>query len=135
MDPRRKRTLRLVAALSAAVLLASGLVYVSFSAGDAALTPSEALAAGEGGGTYELTGRVVDDSIERQGDGLLFEIQDREGDGGTVPVDYSGLVPDPFREGREVIVTGRMVDGTFMAQKDELVTKCPSKFKDEGMPS
>jgi cytochrome c-type biogenesis protein CcmE len=135
VDPRRKRTLRLVAALSAAVLLASGLVYVSFSAGDAALTPSEALAAGEGGGTYELTGRVVDDSIERQGDGLLFEIQDREGDGGTVPVDYSGLVPDPFREGREVIVTGRMVDGTFMAQKDELVTKCPSKFKDEGMPS
>jgi cytochrome c-type biogenesis protein CcmE len=134
VDPRRKRTLRLVAALSAAVLLASGLVYVSFSAGDAALTPSEALAAGEGGGTYELTGRV-DDSIERQGDGLLFEIQDREGDGGTVPVDYSGLVPDPFREGREVIVTGRMVDGTFMAQKDELVTKCPSKFKDEGMPS
>jgi cytochrome c-type biogenesis protein CcmE len=40
-------------------------------------------------------------------------------------------VPDPFREGREVIVTGRVEDGTFVAERDSLVTKCPSKFSDE----
>ena len=37
-------------------------------------------------------------------------------------------MPDPFREGREVIVTGQMQGGTFVAEDDSLVTKCPSKF-------
>ena len=41
-------------------------------------------------------------------------------------------MPDPFREGREVIVTGKLdEDGIFMAEKDSLITKCPSKFADE----
>jgi cytochrome c-type biogenesis protein CcmE len=40
-------------------------------------------------------------------------------------------VPDPFREGREVIVTGHMDDGTFIADRDSLVTKCPSKFTEQ----
>ena len=44
---------------------------------------------------------------------------------------YTGTVPDPFREGREVIVTGKLEDGTFVAEHDSLVTKCPSKFSDE----
>ena len=37
-------------------------------------------------------------------------------------------MPDPFREGREVIVSGELQDGTFVAERDSLVTKCPSKF-------
>ena len=41
---------------------------------------------------------------------------------------YSGVVPDPFREGREVIVSGELKQGTFEAERDSLVTKCPSKF-------
>ena len=45
---------------------------------------------------------------------------------------YSGVVPDPFREGREVIVSGELKQGTFVAEHDSLITKCPSKFtKDE----
>jgi cytochrome c-type biogenesis protein CcmE len=49
--------------------------------------------------------------------------------GASVPVRYEGSVPDPFREGREVIVTVRKdADGTFVGEKDSLVTKCPSKF-------
>jgi cytochrome c-type biogenesis protein CcmE len=43
-------------------------------------------------------------------------------------VRYTGAVPDPFREGREVIVTGAMRNGVFVAEEDSLVTKCPSKF-------
>ena len=45
-----------------------------------------------------------------------------------MPVVYTGVVPDPFRDGREVIVTGRLKNGTFVAERDSLVTKCPSKF-------
>jgi cytochrome c-type biogenesis protein CcmE len=43
-------------------------------------------------------------------------------------------VPDPFREGREVIVTGQMDNGTFVAERDSLITKCPSKFEAEQDP-
>jgi cytochrome c-type biogenesis protein CcmE len=127
VDPGRKRKLRLAVALGAAVLLASALLYTSFNASTAARTPSQVLASAEAGESYKLTGRVVEGSIERRQDGLDFEIRDREGTA-AVPVEYAGIVPDPFREDREVIVTGQMRGETFVAQEDSLVTKCPSKF-------
>ena len=129
MDPSRKRKIRLVVALSAALLLAGALLVTSFGTATAAKTPSQVLAAGSGG-PYELTGKVVDGSIQRSGDETRFAIRDRTGST-SVPVVYTGVVPDPFREGREVIVEGRMRDGTFVGERDSLVTKCPSKFKKE----
>ncbi len=116
MDPSRKRRLRLVVALGAAVALAGVLVYTSFSAATEASTPSQVLASAEPGRSYELTGKVVDGSIERGGELLRFRIRDREGST-SVPVRYTGVVPDPFREGREVIVTVRKgADGTFVGE-------------------
>jgi cytochrome c-type biogenesis protein CcmE len=129
VDPARKRKIRLVVALSAAVLLAAGLVYTSFSASTEAKEPSQLLQA-DPGGTYELTGKVVPGSIERSDDELRFQISDRDGSH-AVPVTYTGTVPDPFRDGREVIVTGKLENGTFAAERDSLVTKCPSKFTSE----
>jgi cytochrome c-type biogenesis protein CcmE len=133
MDPDRKRKIRLVVALAAAVLLATALVYTSFSASTDARSPSELLAAGPGD-TAEVFGNVVDGTVERSGGRLEFEIADREDPSAKVPVTYEGQVPDPFREGREVIVTGELVDGTLVAQKDSLITKCPSKFQAEQDP-
>ena len=130
MNPERKRKIRLVIALGTAVLLAAALVYTSFSASTEAKEPSEVLIAGPGE-SYDLTGKVAEGSVERRGNELAFEVTDREDPSASVPVEYSGTVPDPFREGREVIVTGEMRDGTFVAEKDRLVTKCPSKFAEE----
>jgi len=130
MDHDRKRKIRLVVALSAAVLLAVALIYTSFSASTEAREPSEVVAAGPSEESYELTGEVV--SYDREGLRLQFEIADRGGEGETLPVEYSGIVPDPFRDGREVIVTGNLgPDGVFAAEKDSLITKCPSKFAAE----
>ena len=129
MDPDRKRKIRLVVALGTAVLLAAGLVYTSFSAGSETKQPSEL--AGVSGGNYQLTGTVATDSVERTGTQLAFEVADRDDPSATIPVEYRGQVPDPFREGREVIVSGTVTDGTFVAEKDSLITKCPSKFADE----
>jgi cytochrome c-type biogenesis protein CcmE len=123
MDPSRKRRLRLVLALGVAVLLASALVYTSFSASSEAAKPSEL----QSGRSYELTGKVVEDSVRRDGESLRFRVRDRDGTE-SVPVAYAGVVPDPFREGREVIVSGELQRGTFVAERDSLVTKCPSKF-------
>ena len=123
MDPSRKRKIRLVSLLAVALLLATALVYTSFSASTEASKPSEI----QPGQSYELTGKVVGDSVSRAGDELRFRIRDRDGTE-SVPVVYSGVVPDPFREGREVIVEGELRQGTFVAERDSLVTKCPSKF-------
>ena len=127
MDPSRKRKIRLFVALGAAVLLAGALMLTSFTADTPATTPSQLLASA-GGGDYKLTGKVVEGSVKREGDELSFKIRDRDGSE-SVPVTYAGVVPDPFRDGREVIVDGRMENGTFVAERDSLVTKCPSKFE------
>ena len=130
MDPDRKRKIRLVIALGLAVVLATALVYTSFSASTEAKQPSELLAAGPGE-SYDLTGKVVDGSLETDGNTREFDVADRDDPSASVPVVYTGQVPDPFREGREVIVTGELRDGTFVAEKDSLITKCPSKFAEE----
>jgi cytochrome c-type biogenesis protein CcmE len=130
MAPSRKRRIRLVVALTVALALAGALVYTSFAASSEAVTPSRLLAATAGGQSYELTGKVVDGSIRRNGDTLDFRVRDRDG-AASVPVRYVGAVPDPFRDGREVIVTVRKQGGVFMGQRDSLVTKCPSKFTDK----
>ncbi len=130
MDPNRKRKIRLVVALGVAVLLAVGLVYTSFTASTQAKEPSQILAAPPGT-SYEMTGKVVSGSIERDGNHLSFEVQDRDGTGRALPVDYTGTVPDPFRGGREIILTGAVQNGTFVGEPDTLVTKCPSKFTAE----
>lgn len=130
MDPDRKRKIRLVSALSVAVLLAVALVYTSFSASTEAKEPSQLLAAAPGT-TYEMTGRVVKGSVDRSGDGLTFAVVDRDGGSRALPVTYDGTVPDPFRGGREIILTGMVRDGTFVGEPETLITKCPSKFTTE----
>ena len=127
MDPSRKRRIRLVVALTAAVLLAGALVYTSFSASSEAKTPSDLARSAQPGQSYQLTGKVAAGSVHRRGDTLLFRVRDRNGTA-SVPVSYTGAVPDPFREGREVIVDVRKQGGVFVGERDSLVTKCPSKF-------
>ena len=130
MDPSRKRKVRFVVALSVAVLLAGALVYTSFSASSEARTPSQLLAGAEAGRGLRA---------HRQGRARLrrararrtyFRVRDRAGTG-SVPVRYTGRCPDPFREGREVIVDVRKQGDGFVGEKDSLITKCPSKFTAE----
>jgi cytochrome c-type biogenesis protein CcmE len=130
VDPQRKRKIRLAVALSAAVLLSAGLVYTSFSASTETKEPSQLLAAAPGT-RAEMTGRVVPGSVEREGNDLRFRVADRDGEGEGIPVAYSGTVPDPFRGGREIILTGEVENGTFVGEPDTLITKCPSKFTTE----
>jgi len=128
LDPQRKRKIRLVVALGVAVLLATALVYTSFSASTEAREPSQLIAATPGT-VYDMTGRVVPGSVRQGEEGLRFRVADRDDASVSIPVTYSGTVPDPFRGGREIILTGEMTqNGAFAGQRDTLVTKCPSKF-------
>lgn len=128
MNPARKRTVRLVVALSAAVALASALIYTSFSAASPALTPSQLVRQAQPGRSYEVTGTVVAGSVRRSGERMYFSVEDRAG-GTAIPLSYTGTVPDPFREGREVIVTVQKQGGAYVGERNSLITKCPSKYK------
>lgn len=128
MNPARKRTARLIVALSAAVLLASALIYTTFSAASPTVTPSRLLREALPGRSYQLTGKVANGSVRHDGETLYFSVQDRTG-GPSVALSYTGTVPDPFREGREVIVTVSKQGGRFVGERDSLITKCPSKYK------
>ena len=127
MDPARRRKIRFATALGAALLLAGALVYTSFSASSEAIIPSVLLHSAAAGRDYQLSGAVLAGSVHRRGGTLEFRVRDRTG-GASVPVSYRGAVPEPFREGREVIVVVRRQGAGFVGERDSLVTKCPSKF-------
>ena len=129
MTPPRKRQVRLVVSLTLAVLLASGLIYTSFASSDAALSPSQLIQQASAGENVQLTGTVVKGSVRELADGQLdFRLADRAGGGRSVRVIYSGSVPPAFEPQRELIVTGALKAGTFVAQPGSMITKCPSKY-------
>lgn len=130
MDPSRKRAIRLTVALTAAVLLATALIYTSFTAGERDVTASELLRTARPGKSYILAGTVLDGSVRHYGAMLLFRVRDPKADI-SVPVRYTGEVPDPFSPGRGVLVTVSRHGSQFVGQQNSLTTKCPSKYEAE----
>jgi cytochrome c-type biogenesis protein CcmE len=128
MDPNRKRAIRLTVALAAALLLASALIYVSFSAGRDELTASQLLNKARPGGQYILAGTVENGSIRHVGVETDFSVLSPNRRV-AVPVKYSGEIPDPFAQGRAVMVNVTDRDGSFVGQMNTLTTKCPSKYQ------
>jgi cytochrome c-type biogenesis protein CcmE len=119
----------LVVCLTLAVLLASGLIYTSFASSDPALSPTQLLARTHPGSVVQLTGTVLPNSVINHADGDLdFRLADRANAHRSVLVRYSGTVPSAFDPGRELIVTGSLHGGNFIAQKGSMITKCPSKY-------
>jgi cytochrome c-type biogenesis protein CcmE len=121
---------RLVIALSIAAVLAVFLVYTSLAgSGTPSVSPSE-LAAKTG--KVSLAGKVVGTpSGDPHGSGLRFVLEDIQGeDKQRVTVLYKGSVPDLFRTGRDVVVTGtQRADGMFVTTPGSMITKCPSKYQ------
>jgi cytochrome c-type biogenesis protein CcmE len=130
MDPSRKRAIRLTVALTAAVVLASALVFVSFASGADEVTASQLVRVARPGQSYVLAGTVLNGSVRHEGAALLFRIRDPKLHV-SVPVRYTGIVPDPFAAGRAVMVTVQKPSAgpAFVGQANSLTTKCPSKYQ------
>ncbi len=129
MDPSRKRAIRLSVALTVALILATALVYTSFAAGRDEVTASQLLKRAKPGQTYILAGTVLTGSVRNQGGTLLFRVRDPKLKV-SVPVRYTGEVPDPFAAGRGVLVDVREGGSTtWVGQPNSLTTKCPSKYQ------
>jgi cytochrome c-type biogenesis protein CcmE len=124
----RPRTIRMAVALGLAVLLACALAWTSFTASSQAVGPAALAREGKPGHSYQLTGTVLP-GYRRIGDVLAFRVRERSGPGTpSVLVRYTGAVPDPFRAGREILVTVDRRGSSWVGERDSLITKCPSKF-------
>jgi cytochrome c-type biogenesis protein CcmE len=112
-------------ALSVAALLAVFLLYTSIAGGTPSLQPSELKGRD---GRVALSGTVIGPVTgnAREG-GLRFRLRDVDGSA-SVPVVYTGSVPDLFRAGRSVHLEGTLRGRTFVGAPDTLTTKCPSKY-------
>lgn len=112
-------------ALSVAAALAVFLIYTSLAGGTPSIQPSQLRGHG---GRVQLVGAVVGPV---RGDAhatpMRFRLRDIGGKT-TVPVVYKGSVPDLFGVGRHVSLDGTYRRGTFVAVRDSLITKCPSKY-------
>lgn len=115
-------------ALSVAAILAVFLLYTSLAGGgNPSVSPSELDGRSE---RVQLAGLVVGPvSGDAHADGLHFELADIDPESAaSVPVRYTGSVPDLFKVGRHIVVTGELRDGTFVAEPGSMITKCPSKY-------
>lgn len=123
-------------ALSVAAVLAVFLLYTSLAGGGTpSVSPSELVSKT---GEVSLAGRVVGTPTgDPHGAGMRFVLEDITGDSKQrVTVLYTGSVPDLFRTGRDVVVTGtQRADGTFVTKPGTMITKCPSKYEAAKTPS
>ncbi len=127
--------LRFIVAISLAVGLGAWLAWTSIGGSlETYAGPGELAMSADT--TYRLNGTVASGApadpaaAAQSAAGLRFVVVDKEDPAQRMPVLYRGSVPDQFKAGREVVVTGSLEGGTFVARNDSLITLCPSKFTD-----
>ncbi len=134
MNPTRKRRLIIVLLVIAAAAVAVGLTVFALQRNmNYLFTPSQVEAGkAHAYSTFRLGGMVKAGSIKRSDDSLKvqFTVVDASG---AMPVVYTGILPDLFRENQSVITTGHMDGNHFvatqvLAKHDE--TYMPKELKD-----
>jgi cytochrome c-type biogenesis protein CcmE len=120
-------------AATAVILLGSiaGLMYTSLSEGAEYYKHVDEVMADPAAWhdkNLQLHGYVVDKSILRKPDSLdyRFQIQNK---GQVVQASYTGVVPDTFKGGSEVVLKGRLGAHGFEVAPNGVMAKCPSKYE------
>ena len=80
------------------------------------------------GKPMQLHGFVVDGSILQRRDTLDYRFKIKNGDH-LVTANYTGVVPDTFKDGAEVVLKGRLTAAGFQVDKGGVMAKCPSKYE------
>ncbi|WP_411832134.1 cytochrome c maturation protein CcmE [Pseudoxanthomonas mexicana] len=122
MNPTRRRRLFFILIILAAAAVATTLLVLALERNVAYLyTPAEVLR-GEAGerARFRLGGMVEKGSFRRESGSLEAHFRVTDGDA-QLPVVYSKILPDLFREGQAVVATGTMKDGVFVA--DDVLAK------------
>lgn len=128
MTPKRAQRLMLVTALLAGIGIAATLAGLAFRENMLFFFAPSQVHAGDApvGRNFRLGGLVAEGSVKRGSDGLTVDFTVTDG-AATVPVRYTGLLPDLFREGQGVVALGRLdADGRFVAE--EVLAKHDEKY-------
>ena len=127
-----------IAATSAAIVLAlSGLMYTSLSEGTEYYKHVDEVMADPAawhGKKLQLHGHVVDKSIERKRNSLEYRFR-VHANGHVVQATYTGVVPDTFKDGSEVVLRGELGPHGFSVAPDGVMAKCPSKYEASKTPA
>ncbi len=115
MTPRRKRMAIALGAV-AVVGAATALVLNAFQSNLVFFYTPTQIEAKEApsGRTFRLGGLVVEGSVKRDGVKVAFAVTDTAK---TVPVQFSGILPDLFKEGKGVVAQGQLENGVFQAKE------------------
>ncbi|WP_206526810.1 cytochrome c maturation protein CcmE [Paragemmobacter kunshanensis] len=112
---KKQRRIQIIALAAVALLVSTALIGYAMRDGiNFFRSPTQVVetppAEGE---VFRIGGLVEEGSIVRgQGETVTFRVTDMNQ---TVPVAYTGVLPDLFSEGQGMVGTGQMVDGTFQA--------------------
>ena len=115
MKPRHKR-LAVIGGIVAAVGVAATLVLNAFQSNLVFFYSPSQVAAKEApqGRTFRIGGLVKEGSVKRDGTVVQFAVTDTAQ---TVAVQYQGILPDLFKEGKGVVAQGQLQDGVFVARE------------------
>lgn len=121
MNPIRKKRLYLIGMMVAGVGVAAWLALNAFDENLMFFfSPSEVV---EGkaptGHPFRIGGLVVNDSVKRKPDGLTtaFDVTDNAE---SVTVEYTGILPDLFREGQGIVAMGQINQGNVFIASEVL---------------
>ncbi|MBA84924.1 cytochrome c maturation protein CcmE [Thalassobius sp. S69A] len=114
---KKKRRIQVIALAVVALALSTGLIGYAMRDGiNFFRSPTQVMAEPPAPGeTFRIGGLVEEGSLERgQGEVVRFNVTDG---GATVPVTFTGILPDLFAENQGMIGTGNYVDGIFVANE------------------
>ena len=126
MGLKKKRRVQIIALASGLIVLSTGLIGYAMKDGiNFFRTPTQvAETPPRPAEIFRIGGLVVAGSVTRgQGNTVTFQVTDTKS---TVPVSYTGVLPDLFGEGQGMVGTGRLVGGTFVAT--EILAKHDEKY-------
>jgi len=130
------KSVRIAATAFVLVAALSGLMYTTLSEGTEYYKMVDEVMVDRGvweGRKLQLHGYVVQDSIRKKPDTLeyRFEIQNN---GQVVTANYTGVVPDTFKDGSEVVLKGQLGPDGFAVAPNGVKAKCPSKYEASRTP-
>jgi cytochrome c-type biogenesis protein CcmE len=129
----KPKTLKIVLSGAVFALALSGLMYTTLTEGteyfknvDEVMSEPTAWH----GKKMNLHGFVVEKSILRKPDTLEYRFQ-VQSNGKVMPVHYTGVVPDTFKDGSEVVLKGHLSEKGFLVAPNGVIAKCPSKYEEQ----
>ncbi len=127
MNPKRKRRLILLSLLVLGVGAATALALTALKENVSLFITPQDIAQGKipDSSNFRVGGIVVAGSVKRDPDSLHIQFDVTDG-AGTVRIDYTGILPDLFREGQGIVAQGRIENGVFKA--NEVLAKHDEKY-------